>query len=129
MATLRALVFAAMLLVVAFLLAILACTAVAEKNARPLLPLMLSLITPLPFLLCGRPQGSFTEESLFDGAGLFLGGALAVSGPALSCVLYHTGSITTGAFLLSLGSEVFLAATAGVLTFASPSETSDEYDF
>ncbi|ORC89626.1 uncharacterized protein TM35_000111600 [Trypanosoma theileri] len=128
MSTLRALVFAAALLVLSVLFAILACTVVVDRNARPLLPLMFSLLTPLPLVLCGRSHGSFVEESLLDVVGLFLGGALAVAGPALSCVLYHTGSIVFGAFILSIASEAFLAATACVLVFASPSESSDEYD-
>ncbi|EAN89287.1 hypothetical protein TcYC6_0119560 [Trypanosoma cruzi] len=128
MTSLRVLVLGAFLMVVAILLAILACTVVADKNARPLLPLFVSLITPLPFVLCSRPQGSFSEESLIDGLGLFLGGALVVSGPALTCVLYHVGAISFGAFFLSISSETLLALTAYVLTVDS-SNADDAYDF
>ncbi|KAH9599477.1 Vacuolar protein sorting 55 [Trypanosoma melophagium] len=128
MSTLRALVLAAALLVLAILFAILACTVVVDRNARPLLPLLFSLLTPLPLVLCGRPHGGFTDESLLDVVGPFLGGALAVAGPALTCVLYHTGSIVFAAFLLSIASEAFLASTACVLASASPSDESREYD-
>ncbi|RNF23300.1 uncharacterized protein Tco025E_02827 [Trypanosoma conorhini] len=128
MASLRVLVLAACLLVVAFLFAILACTVVVDSNAWPLLPLMLSLVAPLPFLLCGRRQQSVSEEALLDGLGLFLGGALVVSGPAMGCVLYHVGAISFGAFLLSLVSEALLGATAYALSFdASEAEDAFEY--
>ncbi|ESL09569.1 hypothetical protein TRSC58_02708 [Trypanosoma rangeli SC58] len=128
MASLRVLVFAACLLVVAFLFVILACTIVVDSNAWPLLPFMISFVAPVPFVLCGRRQGNFSEESLMDGLGLFLGGALVVGSPAMSCVLYHVGTISFGAFFLSLVSETLLGLTAYVLSFDA-TEADAAYDY
>ncbi|KPI90008.1 hypothetical protein ABL78_0868 [Leptomonas seymouri] len=136
MSALRPLVLSALFLVLGFLLIILACTAVKQRNAWPLMSLVLYCFGPVPFFLCGRGAGSDDfgddEEPLdaFNAAGLFIGGMLLVSGPGLAAVLYHTSVISRSALILTLSSGCFfLAAAVALCTKVDDDEENDGYDF
>lgn len=130
MAGLHSLVIPAFLLVVGFLLIILGCTVVPHKNAWPLMSLAFYCFAPFPFFLCGgeRPDsfGSSSTATLFDSAGLFLGGVLTVSGPALAIVLYHTAVISGAALGFTLGSGLCFLAMSCIIAFASSGRDDDE---
>jgi hypothetical protein len=109
----RDLVISALLLVLALMLTILACTVLEDHNAYPLLPLMFYLFVPVPMWLCAPRQSSFsTGASGLQNLGCFLIGIFAASGPSITVVLYHTGFMSLGAMLMSFGSA-FLLGSAG----------------
>ncbi|RHW73751.1 Vacuolar protein sorting 55 [Trypanosoma brucei equiperdum] len=128
MAALLPLVLSASLVVVAVVLSILACTVVAGSNVLPLFSLLLSFITPLPFLFFWRSESTFDDDGEINGFVVFLSGALAVSAPSLSIVLYHTGYSSLGAFLLSLGSQVTLLGAAAFLQSGERQDEEGNYD-
>nr|CCC89680.1 unnamed protein product [Trypanosoma congolense IL3000] len=128
MSSMVSLVVAALLVVVAFVLSILSCTVVEDKNTLPLLPLFLSLATPMPFLLCGPPQDGFEDDSQLTGCIVFISGALTVAAPALCVVLYHTGSISLQAFLLAVASQVAVVAAGSSLAYGREAQEEQNYD-
>lgn len=67
--------------------------------------------------------------NLFNNIGLFIGGAAIVSGPGLAFVLYHTGVITTTAFVLTLISGFCFLITWLSLFSQSRNTEDDVYDF
>lgn len=120
MPAIRELIVAALLLVVAVMLTVFACTIISDHNAYPLLPLMFYAFTPVPLFLCIKSQSASSGfgssgSSAFDNVGHFLVGLFAASGPAMSVVLYHTDKMTLSAMLLCFGTAVFLAASSFVL--------------
>ncbi|KPA79699.1 hypothetical protein ABB37_05470 [Leptomonas pyrrhocoris] len=136
MSPLRPLVLSAFFLVLGFLFIILACTAVAQRNAWPLMSLVAYCFAPVPFFLCGRSADGDDfgddEEPLdaFNTIGLFVGGMLLVSGPGLAVVLYHTAVISRPALVLALLGGCFFVAAAAVLCVKAEGEEEDDgYDF
>ncbi|KAG5502922.1 hypothetical protein JKF63_04695 [Porcisia hertigi] len=140
MAGLRSLVLSAFCLVMGFFFFVMSCTAVAKRNAWPLMSLVLYCFAPVPFFLCGRSAdrddfgGDDDDEPLdaFNAIGLFIGGMLLVSGPGLALVLYHNSVICGSALSLILISGLcFIAAGMSLATSMEDgsNEADDGYNF
>eukprot|EP01063_Lacrimia_lanifica_P031854 TRINITY_DN5337_c0_g7_i1.p1 TRINITY_DN5337_c0_g7~~TRINITY_DN5337_c0_g7_i1.p1 ORF type:complete len:129 (+),score=33.04 TRINITY_DN5337_c0_g7_i1:78-464(+) len=101
----------AFLVAVAIVLHMLACLVVGD-NMYPLIVMFMYLFWPLPFFLCGKKQESFldSDNGGFHTFGAFIIGMFGASGPCLTGVLLHTGSITVGAGVLSLIGGVVVGA-------------------
>ncbi|GET89294.1 hypothetical protein, unknown function [Leishmania tarentolae] len=135
MSGLRQLVTSAFFMVMGFLFLILACTAVKNRNAWPLMSLALYCFAPVPLFLCGRGSGSddFMDDDdepldAFSTVGLFVGGMLLILGPGLAVVLYHTSLICGLALFFTLLSGVCFIAAGVSLTIADSSDGDDADD-
>jgi hypothetical protein len=133
----KELILCAFLLVLGILMTILAATVLDNKNALVLLPLMFYIAGPMPMVLCGRakPRQDFMMDGetnfaeAFANFSNFMTGALTTSGPCLALVLYHIGTISGGALLLSFASAAFLCGAMGVIYHALKKPSEDENDF
>lgn len=130
MASLQTLMVAAFCIVMAVLLMILSCSVTSKRNGWPLMCFVLFCSAPVPFLLCGEPQedaffsaSSHLSEN-FQAIGMFMGGALLVSGPLLAFVLYHTGMISGAALAMTWVSGFFILACAASLLLVTGDDES-----
>eukprot|EP00755_Sulcionema_specki_P011604 Sspe_Gene.49406::Locus_26607_Transcript_2_2_Confidence_0.750_Length_525::g.49406::m.49406 len=110
----KGLLLTAFLVVLAALMNIFACTVVGD-TLWPLLILVVYIFSPLPLFLCvGNSQSDIFGSSGSGGFGPlahFLVGLFAASGPCLTIVLAHTGTIGGAAAAFSLmGGALFAAA-------------------
>ncbi|CCW70984.1 unnamed protein product [Phytomonas sp. Hart1] len=129
MARLRSLVGAALFFMLSVFLLILACTAVSQSNAWPLVCFSFYCLATIPLYLSMQQSEFHTidfEEGSLNTLSLFLGGVCLISGPALTLVLYHTNNISISALILTWCSGMAFLCTC-MLIFAS--DTDDNNDF
>lgn len=129
MSPLQPLLLSAFTLVVGMLLIVLASTVVQGHNGWPLLCLTFYAFSPVPFFLCGWGSTDYTHRlSLFRMLGAFIGGACVASGPGLALMLYHLGSISRSALLLTLASGCCFLGSAWILLSSSSEESDDDIE-
>lgn len=125
----QTLIVSALSLVLGVLFIVLGSTVVENHNALPLLCLIFYVFAPVPFFLCGfahRDSDFSSRRSFFQLIGLFIGGAFTASGPCLALVLYHVGSISRSAMLLTLASGLCFLISAKFLLGSSAQDESDD---
>jgi hypothetical protein len=92
---------------IAMVLQLLGC--VLWNNWWPMLVLIVYLVVPVPFLICGGDSRSGNES--FQDAGKFLSGFAAISSIAIPSILYHASIITLGSLMLELSAALVLGGT------------------